>query len=106
MLGGEVEACGLHLGYEVVAGDLLPDGRTHRGVALPEVDVDHLTAGPQIARLEAPIDRLPLLVRAGSIVPAWPVMQHTDEKPIDELTLRVYAGAGESPLYEDEGSFF
>ena len=62
-----------------------------------------LTAGPQITRVEAPIHRIPLLVRAGSIVPAWPVMQHTGERPVDMLTLHVYPGDGESWLYEDDG---
>jgi alpha-glucosidase len=62
-----------------------------------------LTAGPQIARLRAPIDRLPLLVRAGSIVSAWPVMQHTSERPVDQLILHVFPGNGQSLLYEDDG---
>jgi alpha-glucosidase len=62
-----------------------------------------LTAGPQIARLDAPIHRLPLLVRAGSIVPAWPAMQHTGERKVDRLILHVYPGYGESELYEDDG---
>jgi alpha-glucosidase len=64
---------------------------------------DTLTAGPQITRLDAPIDRIPLLVRAGSVIPTWPVMQHTGERPVDRLTLHVYPGDGESLLYEDDG---
>jgi alpha-glucosidase len=64
---------------------------------------DTLTAGPQIARLEAPLDRIPILIRAGSIVPAWPLMQHTGERPVDMLTLHVYPGNAGSTLYEDDG---
>jgi alpha-glucosidase len=46
---------------------------------------------------------LPLLVRAGSVVPMWPLMQHTGERPVDTLTLHLYPGTGESLLYEDDG---
>jgi alpha-glucosidase (family GH31 glycosyl hydrolase) len=62
-----------------------------------------LTAGPQITRLPAPIHQLPLLVRAGSVVPTWPTMQYIGEQPIQTLTLHVYPGNGTSQLYEDDG---
>ena len=52
----------------------------------------------------APIDILPLYVRAGSIVPFGPGIQYATEKPLDPIELRVYRGAdGEFTLYEDEG---
>ena len=51
----------------------------------------------------APIETLPLLVRAGSIVPLGPELQYATEKPADPIELRVYAGAdGRFTLYEDE----
>ena len=51
----------------------------------------------------APLDRMPLYVRAGSIVPAGPQMQWSDEKPADDILLAVYAGRDASfTLYEDE----
>ena len=54
------------------------------------------------------VDRLPVFVRAGAIVPEQPLVQSTDEKPIGPLTLRVYppTGAGEKcggTLYLDDG---
>ncbi len=45
--------------------------------------------GPGGVTLEAPLDRLPLLVRAGAIVPMGPVIQHTGE-PQAEITLLIY----------------
>jgi alpha-D-xyloside xylohydrolase len=52
----------------------------------------------------APYERIPLFVRAGSIVPFGPDIQWSDEKPADNITLYVYAGAnGKFTLYEDEG---
>ncbi|MBN1642258.1 MAG: DUF4968 domain-containing protein [Anaerolineae bacterium] len=61
------------------------------------------TAGPQITRLDAPIHRIPLLVRAGSAIPAWPAMQHTGERPVDVLILHLFPGTATSWLYEDDG---
>ena len=63
-----------------------------------------LLAGGQTVTAAAPIDRCPLYVRAGSIIPIGPDVQYTDEKPWDELEIRVYPGAdGKFILYEDEG---
>jgi alpha-D-xyloside xylohydrolase len=51
----------------------------------------------------APLDRLPLFVRAGSIIPMGPELQYASEKPADPIELRVYRGAdGSFTLYEDE----
>ena len=60
--------------------------------------------GGKIIDAAAPLERLPLFVRAGSIVPLGPVMQYTGEKPLDPLELRVYSGAdGCFTLYDDDG---
>jgi alpha-glucosidase len=60
--------------------------------------------GPGGVTLPAPVDRLPLLVRAGAILPMGPVVQHTGERPLDEVTLLIYpAGASRFELYEDDG---
>ena len=51
----------------------------------------------------APYERMPLYVRAGSIVPVGPDMQWSDEKQAEVIDLYVYKGAdGEFTLYEDE----
>ena len=55
----------------------------------------------------APYGRIPVFVRAGSIVPYEPVMQYIGERPADPITLYVYAGAsGQFTLYEDQGTNF
>ena len=59
--------------------------------------------GPRMMDAAAPIDKLPLFVRAGSIVPMGPETEWSTEKPEDPIELRVYRGAdGEFTLYEDE----
>lgn len=59
--------------------------------------------GKHIRRL-APIDIIPLYVKAGSILPFGPAVQYSTEKPWDNLEIRIYPGAdADFILYEDEG---
>ena len=54
---------------------------------------------------EAPLEQIPLYIREGAVIPFYPVMQYVGEKPVDQLTIKVYYG-GESLnsyLYEDSG---
>jgi len=52
---------------------------------------------------DAPIDKIPLLIKAGSIIPMGPFIQYASEKPADPVELRIYPGAdGSFTLYEDE----
>ncbi len=52
----------------------------------------------------APIDRIPVYVCAGSIIPMGPVLQHVNQDRNPPLDIRVYPGAdGEFTLYTDEG---
>jgi alpha-D-xyloside xylohydrolase len=51
----------------------------------------------------APIEIMPLYVKAGSIIPMGPFLQYATEKPADPIELRIYPGAdGTFELYEDE----
>jgi len=59
--------------------------------------------GPRTVDAAAPIEKLPLFVRAGSIVPMGPEKEWSTEKPEDPMELRIYRGAnGDFTLYEDE----
>ena len=59
--------------------------------------------GGQIVIKEAPVDIIPLYVRAGAIIPIGPDVQYATEKRWDNLEIRIYAGAdGLFTLYEDE----
>ena len=61
-------------------------------------------AGGQTLTADAPYERIPLYVRAGSIIPFGPDMQWSDEKPADNIRLYVYAGRdADFTLYEDDG---
>lgn len=62
-------------------------------------------AGAQKINADAPYEKMPVFVKAGSIIPFGPELQYTSEKPADVITLNVYTGADASfNLYEDEGT--
>jgi alpha-D-xyloside xylohydrolase len=51
----------------------------------------------------APIETIPLYIKAGSIVPMGPYLQYATEKEADPIELRIYRGSdGKFTLYEDE----
>ena len=59
--------------------------------------------GGSVIAADAPIEKMPLMVKAGSIVPMGPFLQYSTEKPADPIELRIYPGAsGDFTLYEDE----
>ncbi len=62
--------------------------------------------GPTTILAHAPLERMPLYVRAGSIIPMGPVTQYVDEGPLDQLRLRIWKGTGEFTFYEDDGHTF
>ena len=64
---------------------------------------ERYTGGKTIVA-DAPVDKSPLFVKAGAIIPLAKPMQYTGEKPLDTLEIRVYPGAnGSFELYEDQG---
>jgi alpha-D-xyloside xylohydrolase len=54
--------------------------------------------------MRTPLDKIPIFVKAGSILPWGPAVQYAAEKKWDDLELRIYGGADAYfTLYEDEG---
>jgi alpha-D-xyloside xylohydrolase len=66
-----------------------------------------LIAGGQTINASAPIETLPLFIKAGSIVPMGPFLQYATEKIADPLEIRIYSGAdADFVLYEDENDTY
>jgi alpha-D-xyloside xylohydrolase len=66
-----------------------------------------LIKGGQTIDAAAPIETIPLYIKAGSIVPMGPYLQYATEKAADPLEIRVYTGANaEFVLYEDENDTY
>ena len=89
------------------------EGALKRDVYLPKAAAwyDFWTGekvqGGQDLEVSAPIEKLPLFLRAGSIVPLGPEIEYTGQKPDDPIELRIYRGAdGSFNLYEDEGDSY
>lgn len=61
-------------------------------------------AGGSTVTAAAPLDTLPIYVRAGAILPLGPVVPHADAGADAPLEIRIYRGAdGAFTLYDDEG---
>jgi alpha-glucosidase len=99
------------LGPWLMAAPIYQPGRRHRSIYLPAGRwYDWWTGepidGPQHLLAHAPLDRMPLYVRAGAILPSGPDLRYADERPLDPLTLDLYPGDGDFTLYEDDGQSF
>jgi alpha-glucosidase len=102
------------LGPFLMAAPIYHPGRTYRSAYLPRGAWYDWWTGAQIANAErgapiladAPLERMPLYVRAGAIIPSGPALRYADERPLDALTLNIYPGDGEFALYEDDGHTF
>ncbi|MCR5077399.1 MAG: DUF5110 domain-containing protein [Prevotella sp.] len=61
--------------------------------------------GGQTITADAPLEKIPVFVPEGAILPLGPAIEWTDEKPASEIALYVFEGRdGEFTLYEDEGT--
>ncbi|MBD1853109.1 glycoside hydrolase family 31 protein [Leptolyngbya sp. FACHB-711] len=99
------------LGSAILAAPIDRPGQTCRVVYLPEGTwFDWWTGqshrGNTHILADAPLETMPLFVRAGSILPMMPVMQYANETPLTELRLKIWQGEGEFTLYEDDGRSF
>ena len=97
-------------GPALMVNPVLEAGAKERRVYLPKGTTWHdfwtgeKLSGGQHIQAAAPLERIPLYVRAGSILPLGPEEEYADEKPNGPIELRVYPGAdGSFTLYNDEG---
>jgi alpha-D-xyloside xylohydrolase len=101
-------------GPSILVTPVTTQGATTQSVYLPAAGgswcdfwTGKTAAGGQRMEAPAPVETLPLFVRPGAIVPMGPLVQYSNEKPMDPLEVRVYAGAnGSFTLYEDEGDSY
>lgn len=66
---------------------------------------DEVLHGGHELFVHAPLDKIPMFIKEGSVVPHYPKMQYVGEKIIDELTLHIYYSKPQniSYIFEDEG---
>lgn len=98
-------------GPSLLVAPVLEQGATNRDIYLPAGQwIDYSDGktkfnGPiTLFSYDAPLEKIPLFVKGGAIIPMGPVMQYTNEKPLNPLTLDVYPyGSSSFTLYEDDG---
>jgi len=100
-------------GPAILVSPVMKQNATHRTVYLPDSPVWYdfwtgaSTKGGQEIEAEAPLNRMPLFVRAGSILPLGPEIEYATQNPGGPIELRVYRGAnGSFDLYEDSGDSY
>lgn len=101
------------LGPNLLVASVLEEGARTRRVYLPAADDwrDFYTGvnyrGGTEIEVDAPLERIPLLVRAGGMIPLGKVMKHVGAEPDDVRQVFVFphssAGRGEFTLIEDDG---
>ncbi|MFH1369507.1 MAG: TIM-barrel domain-containing protein [Elusimicrobiota bacterium] len=98
-------------GKEILAAPVMNKGG-ERTVYLPgntwhEFDTDNVTEGPAVISQKFPLDRIPLYIPEGSILPLGPVVQHTGGIDTVPLEVHVYPGKdAEFMLYNDDGETY
>ena len=100
-------------GPDLLVSPVTQQGATSRSLYLPtspawyDFWTGEKTNGGQRIEASAPLDRIPVYVRAGSILPMGPAVEWATEKPDAPIELRVYRGAnGSFQLYEDAGNTY
>ncbi len=98
------------LGADLLVAPVVKEGQTSREVWFPKgaAWIDWWTGrryeGGTNAKVAAPLDRLPLFIRVGAIVPLAALVQHTGEMRNAPLTLLVATGAdGSGRVFQDAG---
>ncbi|WP_446742155.1 TIM-barrel domain-containing protein [Silvibacterium acidisoli] len=100
-------------GPSLLVNPVIDQGAVSRSVYLPPAArwYDFWTGaelkGDQRIQAEAPLDRIPVYVKGGSILPLGPQVEYTGQSPDAPLELRIYRGAdADFNLYEDEGDSY
>ncbi|WP_100488963.1 glycoside hydrolase family 31 protein [Sporolactobacillus pectinivorans] len=103
-------------GENILVAPIVEQGDKARMVYLPEGDawIDYWTKqtfeGGQYTIKEAPLDICPIYIKAGSIVPLYPVQNYVGENPVKQLTLDIYlpekGKIGSYVHYQDDGESF
>jgi alpha-glucosidase len=99
------------IGNDLLVAPIVKPDVTRRLVYLPKGTwYDYWTnkkiEGGTMISVEAPLETVPMFVRAGAIIPTSPELKYVGEKPLDPITFNIYPddkGTASVTLYEDDG---
>jgi alpha-glucosidase len=101
--------CEYLFGKDILIAPLWSDTTFYRDIYLPDgewIDFfdEKIYKGKQTINYYAPIDRVPILIKAGAIIPMAPDNQHYIDEIRSPLTIQIYPkGKSSFELYEDDG---
>ena len=100
-------------GDKILVSPVLEAGQQQKTIYLPKGNwydywTHALIQGGMEHQFETPLDKMPIFIKAGTVLPEHPVMQYVNEKSIEILGLNIFYSNNhvESSLYEDEGDSF
>jgi len=100
-------------GKSILVAPITEPAITHTKIYLPKSTLwydfwsGEKYAGGESIDIDITLDKIPLFVKAGSILPMGKLVQSTNELQYDTLEVRVYSGAnGKFELYEDDGTSY
>jgi alpha-glucosidase len=98
-------------GPTIMVAPVVKKGRRRRDVYLPEGGwTDFWTGqyleGPKVVSRDAPLETLPIYVRAGAALVMWPALPWLDPAAVDRVFIECFppaSGRSETVWYEDDG---
>jgi alpha-glucosidase len=100
-------------GDKILICPVLEPGQQSRKVYLPKGKwynfwTNEVSEGGKEVVVPTPLETIPIFIKAGSVIPEYPVMQYVGEKEIEEVKLNIYFSDYEvnSFLFEDYGETF
>lgn len=98
------------LGDSLLVHPVTEAGSKKRNIYLPKGKwFDYWTnesyKGRQTIKYPTSLSKIPMFIKAGALIPHYPVMQYTNERPIEQLRIRAYYSNEEATqeIYEDAG---
>ncbi|WPV64129.1 glycoside hydrolase family 31 protein [Chitinophaga sp. LS1] len=96
------------LGENIMVCPVTEKGAATRVVYLPQGEwIDYWTGkhydGKSYLNAICPLDKVPIFIKAGSIIPKQQVVQYVGQRVIDNVILEIYPGIGSTDLYTDDG---
>lgn len=101
------------LGKELLVAPVVEKGAVTKEVYVPEgewIDFNDgktVYSGPKWITVDAPLNRIPVFIKKGTILPMMPVMQYIHEQPDYPVILEIFPGKlnkeSAFTLYEDDG---
>lgn len=100
-------------GPAILVNPVTEEGATSRSLYLPAASAwydfwsgEKLDGGRRITAA-APLDRIPLYIRSGSILPLGPEIEYAEQQTNEPIELRIYRGSdGSFTLYDDQGDTY